>query len=154
VIVSHAVTDINGNPMAADSTWTFTTGTGSFSQSTVADFSSGAQSGTAVATGGGEQLASGSLSGIYTSMVFDATRQANWGTATWSANVPSGTTLIVEVRSGNTATPDGTWSAWAAATNGQTVPSPAARYFQYRLRMTSTSSSVTPVLTTITFQWT
>jgi hypothetical protein len=154
VIVSHTVTDINGNPMAADSIWTFTTGTGQFVQSAAADFNAGTHSGTMTISSGGVQLASGSLSGIFTSAILDATRLAIWGTASWTANVPSGTTLVVETRSGNTATPDNTWSAWAAVLSGQTVASPSARFLQYRVKLTSTSSSLTPALFSITFLWT
>jgi hypothetical protein len=39
----------------------------------------------------------------------------------------------------------------AAVANGQAVASPAGRYFQYRLRLTSASASLTPVLFDITF---
>jgi hypothetical protein len=67
--------------------------------------------------------------------------------------VPAGTTLAVETRSGNTATPDSSWSAWAAVANGQAVASPGTRYLQYRLTLTSNSTSVTPVLFDITFLW-
>jgi hypothetical protein len=68
--------------------------------------------------------------------------------------VPAGTTLTVQTRSGNTPTPDNTWSAWAAVTNGQSVSSPGARYFQYRAILTATGTSLTPVLFDITFVWT
>jgi hypothetical protein len=155
VTVSGTVTDMSGNPLGADSVWSFTTGAGQWVQTTAADFAAGSGSGTAVTnTSGGEvQLAASSLSGIFASIVFDATRAATWGTASWTANVPAGTTLTVETRSGNTATPDSTWSAWAAVANGQAVASPAARYLQYRLKLTSTSLSLTPVLFDITFTW-
>jgi hypothetical protein len=156
VTLSGTVTDINGNALGNNVVWSFTTGSGSWVQTTVADFSAGSQSGTVVTnvSGGEVQLASGSLSGIFTAVVFDATRQATWGLVNWTASVPSGTTLTVETRSGNTATPDGSWSAWVAASNGQTVSSPAARYLQYRVKLTSTSTSLTPVFYDITFVWT
>jgi hypothetical protein len=60
----------------------------------------------------------------------------------------------VQTRSGNTPNPDGSWSAWAAVNNGQSVPSPAGRYLQYRVILTSTNASLTPVLFDITFLWT
>jgi len=127
--------------------------TGQWVQGTVADFSAGSHSGTVAASGGGVQLASSSVSGIYTSVVFDAARAVTWGAASWTASVPAGTTLVVETRSGNTATPDGSWSDWAAVTNGQTIASPPGRYFQYRVKLASTGISLTPVLFNIIFLW-
>jgi hypothetical protein len=143
------------NTALCTATFTNVTVTGQWVQTTVADFSAGSQSGTVVTnTAGGEvQLAAGSLSGTFTAVVFDAARVVTWGLASWTASVPAGTTLTVETRSGNTATPDGSWSAWVAVGNGQAVSSPPARYFQYRVRLTSTSTSLTPVLYDITFLW-
>src|SRR5206468_9767705 len=56
--------------------------------------------------------------GTYSSIVFDAGKTSTWGTATWTATLPAGTGILVETSSGNTATPDGTWSAWSAVSNG------------------------------------
>jgi parallel beta-helix repeat protein len=92
------------------------------------------------------RLASYSSSGTFTSSVFDATRAATWGTASWTASQPAGTSLIVETSSGNTATPDSTWSAWTAASNGRAVASPPARYLRYRVRMATTDPTVSPIL--------
>jgi lysophospholipase L1-like esterase len=122
-------------------------------QATEADFSAGSNSGTQVASGGGVQLASGSLGGTFTSAVFNAGQLASWGTVSWTAAVPAGTTLTVQVRSGNTPAPDDTWSAWTAVGNGQANPSPAGRYLQYQVVLTSTSAPATPVLYDITLLW-
>ncbi len=72
----------------------------------------------------------------YTSKVFDAGFPARFGTLRWSA---SGA-LTVETRSGNTARPDKTWSAWqppmgerAGAGEGK-IASPSGRYVQFRGR--------------------
>jgi hypothetical protein len=92
-------------------------------------------------------------SGTFLSSVFDAGRAATWGTASWVATVPSGTTLTVQTRSGNTPTPDSTWSAWSAVSNGGTVSSPAGQYLQYRLVFTTTDPGLTPVLFSIDFNW-
>lgn len=91
--------------------------------------------------------------GTFVSSVFDATRQAAWGAAAWSATLPQGTGLTVFTRSGNTATPDATWSAWAAVSNGGTVSSPAGRYLQYELLLTTTDPGQTPVVASVSFQW-
>jgi hypothetical protein len=58
----------------------------------------------------------------------------------------------VFTRTGNTATPDETWSAWSTAyTNagGEPIASPNARYLQWRAVFT-TAGSAGPVLTSVT----
>jgi hypothetical protein len=105
-------------------------------------------------TAGGEvQLAAGSQTGTFTSSVFDAGAMVTWLTAKWDANLPAGTTLVVQTRSGNTATPDASWSAWGTVTNSGTIPSPRGRYFQYKVTLTTSNSTVTPILDDIWFTW-
>jgi hypothetical protein len=56
-------------------------------------------------------------------------------------------------RSGNTATPDDTWSAWSKAytkPDGDPITSPNARYLQWRAVLTATASDAGPVLTSVT----
>jgi len=91
--------------------------------------------------------------GTFVSSVLDTGTTATWGTLTWTANLPAGTSLVVETSSGNTATPDSTWSAWSAVTNGGTVTSPAARYIRYRLTLVTTSATATPSVTGVSLQW-
>jgi hypothetical protein len=93
-------------------------------------------------------------SGTFTSSVFDAGRVATWGSANWTANLPANTTMVVQTRSGNTATPDATWSAWTTVINGGTVASPAARYLQYQIIFTTTDPTATATLSSITFLYT
>lgn len=47
--------------------------------------------------------------------------------------------LSIAFRSGNTQTPDGTWSSWSAPGSGMEgkIPSPAARYLQWKLSLAS-----------------
>ncbi|MGO9598661.1 MAG: DUF4082 domain-containing protein, partial [Isosphaeraceae bacterium] len=65
----------------------------------------------------------------------------NGQAATWDklfvpqADLPSGVNLVVQVRTGNTKTPDSTWSAWTAVSNGQPVPNAGARYLQYQVSL-------------------
>src|SRR4029079_13828030 len=49
--------------------------------------------------------------GTYTSRVFDAGAVVTWQTMAWTGDVPAGTTLALQYRTGNTPTPDATWSA-------------------------------------------
>ena len=53
----------------------------------------------------------GARPGSYVSEVRDTTTVATWGTIRWQATTPAGTTIALHTRSGNTRTPDKTWSA-------------------------------------------
>ncbi len=89
--------------------------------------------------------------GSFESEVRDAGTVASWGVIRWRA---SGGAAAVNVftRTGNTATPDETWSAWSpayAAAGGEQIVSPTARYLQWRAVLTA-SGSDSPVLTSVT----
>ncbi len=89
--------------------------------------------------------------GTYESDVRDAGTVASWGAIRWRASASPGE-ISVFTRTGNTATPDETWSAWSNAyTNagGEPIASPNARYLQWRAVFT-TSGSQGPVLTSVT----
>ena len=89
--------------------------------------------------------------GTYESDVRDAGTVATWGAIRWRASGRAGQVQII-TRSGNTATPDETWSAWSNAyTNaeGERIGSPNARYLQWRATLTSDSAQG-PVLTSVT----
>jgi hypothetical protein len=73
--------------------------------------------------------------GEYLSGVHDATVTAIWGKIFWR-----GTTQQIELftRTGNTATPDDTWSQWSEALinkEGESIPSPPARFIQWKARL-------------------
>jgi len=88
--------------------------------------------------------------GTYTSLVRDAQTVADWGTLSWRASVPAGSRIDVFTRSGNTATPDDTWSPWSgpyAGSNGEEIKSPNARYLQWKAVLNGKAS--TPVLTSV-----
>lgn len=79
--------------------------------------------------------------GSITSAPLDAKRFARFGHARWTA---SGA-VTVSTRSGNSETPDTTWSRWqdvAAADGGGRVQSPAARYLQWKAEMGSADTRV------------
>jgi hypothetical protein len=77
--------------------------------------------------------------GMYTSPVKDADIVSHWGRLTWETQTPRGAGLQIEVRSGNTQTPGETWSAWkpVTAADGGIIPSPAARFLQWRARLSA-----------------
>ena len=90
--------------------------------------------------------------GTYTSDVRDALAVATWGAISWQGLVPAGTRIEIATRSGNTQTPDETWSAWSNAYTDETgspIVSPRTRYLQWRAALTA-SRDQTPVLTSVT----
>jgi hypothetical protein len=89
--------------------------------------------------------------GTYDSDVRDAGTVASWGAIRWRASAGTGR-VEVFTRSGNTATPDDTWSAWSRAytnADGEQIASPNARYLQWRAVLSSTGAEG-PVLTSVT----
>jgi PKD repeat protein len=89
-------------------------------------------------------------SGTFTSRVFDGGSQATWNTVSWTSSLPAGTSLAVSVRSGNTSTPNSTWTAFASVPASGTAINATARYIQYRAVLSTTNSAQTPVLQDIT----
>ena len=84
-------------------------------------------------------------SGSFTSRVFDASTGLNWQELTWIGSAPEGTAAVFETRSGNTATPDETWSSWQGL-SGTTIASPTTQYLQYRVNLSTTDGNLTPVV--------
>ena len=87
--------------------------------------------------------------GIFESKVFDAQALATWGRAAWRTDLPPDTSMILQVRSGNTEDPDRIWSEWGAEmTNplGSPVGAPAARYVQWRAVLRTRDAARTPEL--------
>jgi hypothetical protein len=90
--------------------------------------------------------------GTYTSDVRDATTVAAWGALKWQAASPSGSKVEISTRSGNTRTPDDTWSDWSPAyttPEGSAITSPRARYLQWRAIFTGARGEA-PLLTSVT----
>lgn len=93
------------------------------------------------------KLGSGFVSeGTLTSEAKDFTLVSHWGQAHWQAKQPSGTTVVLLSRSGNSETPDDTWSVWSdpLKTSGGQIMSRPARFLQYRLVLKSSSDQATP----------
>jgi hypothetical protein len=95
--------------------------------------------------------ASAAAKGSYESDVRDAGTVASWGVIRWRASARPGQVQVL-TRSGNTATPDETWSAWSkpySNADGEQVTSPNARYLQWRAVLTA-ENAPSPVLTSVT----
>ena len=77
--------------------------------------------------------------------------RSTWGVIRWRA-VLNGGQIEVSTRSGNTSTPDETWSAWSkeyTTATGEQIASPNARYLQWRITMSAGGGS-SPVPTSVT----
>lgn len=87
--------------------------------------------------------------GTYTSPVHDGGVRSSWGQMEWQADVPDGAKVMIQTRSGNVAQPDKTWSDWSAAlraATGSHIPSPPARFAQYRATLTAAPGGASPSL--------
>jgi hypothetical protein len=72
--------------------------------------------------------------GTFESQVYDAGTVSTWGSIRWRTQ-PEGGRIEISSRSGNSATPDDTWSAWSSrygSADGSPIASPNARYLQWR----------------------
>ena len=83
--------------------------------------------------------------GTFDSRVFDAGQGSDWGALSWIADTPAGTGVALSVRTGNTAVPDGTWSAFAPVANGADIAA-SSRYLQYSAGLTTSDATQTPTL--------
>jgi hypothetical protein len=87
-------------------------------------------------------LSVGGPDAVWTSKPLDAGLRARFGHITWNG----AGALEVSTRSGDTQTPDTTWSAWSnAATNGGATASPAGRFLQVRARLRDAAATISDV---------
>lgn len=94
-------------------------------------------------------------SGSYEAPVHDSGTASKWGSLSWRADLPANTKLAFRTRSGNSATPDRTWSDWSAPLGtpaGSRITSPNSRYIQWKAEMTGTGGA-TPLLNSVTLAY-
>jgi hypothetical protein len=91
-------------------------------------------------------------SGTYTSRILDLGQNPAISIA-WTFSTPSGTSVLVQTRTGaSTDLLDGTWSAFSAAyaqSTGSALTSPRQRYVQYRISLGTTDSAATPTIVAV-----
>jgi PKD repeat protein len=63
----------------------------------------------------------------------------------------TGTSAAISARTGNTAVPDGSWSAFTNIASSGSTLGLSGRYIQYRAALSTSSNAVTPVLESISF---
>jgi len=87
-------------------------------------------------------------SGTYTSCSYDAGTRSTWKSAAWNPSLPTGTTVTAQVRTSTNGT---TWSVWRtlATASGSPVTTPT-RFIEFRLTLSSTSNSQTPLVNSVT----
>lgn len=79
---------------------------------------------------------------------------ADWGRSYLQADVPSGTNVELQFRTGSTETPDSTWSPWTPPLRSGERPSlPPTRFAQFRVRLTSARGGATPVVDSVTLHY-
>ena len=89
--------------------------------------------------------------GSYEAPVHDAGTAAHWGSISWHGQASAGSAIQLRTRSGNSAKPDRTWSDWSEPlTNpaGSRVPSPNARYIQWKAELIG-ANGATPGITSV-----
>ena len=101
-------------------------------------------------------IASYPTSGTFTSAVIDTGATNTLSSLSYNATTPANTAITVDVRAGNTATPDGTWTGWQTGvlSGGDISALGSQRYVQYRANLSTTDTTVTPTLNSLTVNWT
>ncbi len=92
--------------------------------------------------------------GRYESQVFDAQTISRWGRIDWRGAVPHWTELTIKTRTGNTQRPDSTWSDWSPPyKQGERIKSPAARFLQFRVVLSTRDGQISPSLSQLTISY-
>lgn len=91
------------------------------------------------------------MRGVFTSDVQDGGLVSQWGRIDLRADVPTGTELRLETRTGNKKDPFQDWSTWQplSGPNGDIVQSPPGQYIQVRATLSRGEQSKSPTLYSI-----
>lgn len=88
--------------------------------------------------------------GHYVSPVHDAGAVSDWGRLRWEGDASGGASIRAEVRAGNTAEPDETWTDWVplkgGGSEGVETDLPPARWFQVRMQFVPSKQGASPDL--------
>jgi sugar lactone lactonase YvrE len=90
--------------------------------------------------------------GVYRSPIKDTNAVSSMGKIRWDGRAPAGTGLSIQTRTGNSAKPDNTWSAWSdgySNQDGDQITSPRGRFLQWRAIFKS-DGNATPELAKVT----
>lgn len=78
--------------------------------------------------------------GFYLTSVMDTGKVSQFGNVQWLADIPKSSSITFQSRTGNSITPDSSWSEWSleySHKDGQKVMSPPGRYIQLRANISS-----------------
>ena len=73
--------------------------------------------------------------GVFKTAPHNTNGVSQWGRLSWVGEAPSGSTIEIRTRSGNTYRPDKSWSGWSEAlpaSDGSQILSPPARFLQWQ----------------------
>ena len=87
--------------------------------------------------------------GTFDSCTIDAILPVTWNLLSWTATVPGTSGLVARTRSSLDSV---TWSAWSApiGASGSPITSPAGRYLQYRLELSTSDPASGPIVQSVT----
>src|SRR5262249_3949460 len=94
--------------------------------------------------------------GRLVSEVHDSRLVSRFGTMSWRASQPTGTSVTVQSRTGNVSDPDETWTDWSAEqadTATAQVAWPPGRFVQYRVKLATSDPRRTPELRSIALSY-
>ena len=91
--------------------------------------------------------------GRFTSRVFDAGAVATWHDLTWQADIPDGTDLAMEVRTGDVPRPGQGWTPWRPLSRSGDEIAASARFLQYRAGLATHDAGWTPALRRVTARY-
>ncbi|MDH5683106.1 MAG: hypothetical protein OEZ20_01365 [candidate division WOR-3 bacterium] len=80
---------------------------------------------------------------------FDSKTQSEWGKLSSETEMPSGTSIEFQTRSGNSENPDETWSQFSSITDKSDIKSPSARFLQWQATFASNANTKTPALASV-----
>jgi sugar lactone lactonase YvrE len=86
--------------------------------------------------------------GTFVSKVKDTETVSSWGQLRWEGASPDGSEVRLQTRSGNTSSPDATWTDWSAPSSrrdGEPIRSERARFLQIKLTLVG-KDGTTPVV--------
>jgi len=162
--ITSSYAQLYANGSVLSTTYTALSGGWYQLQATVNGSNSSANYGVEVMSGQTVYLSSISLatyptSGTVISNIYNTGVEENWGNLTYSATVPSNTTVSVLVRSGNQANLSDApaFTSCSAISSGNSIVSSCAptrtQYVQYELQFTS-NGSATPTFSSVTIPYT
>jgi hypothetical protein len=83
----------------------------------------------------------------YFSSIFDAGEFVEWQTITWEDSLPRANEVLFAIRTGNTPSPDSSWSVWSPILKDSIIPGTlASQYIQYNTAFSYVSPAYLPYL--------